>query len=173
MVIGRIPGCDQVIDLPMISSRHARLFREGDRILIEDLRSSNGTFVNGTRVVGPVVLNSGDEVGLGSHLVTLAADSWTQADVVQPARSGEPLSGTPQVAVPSLTERSTKSSTSIPATELAGILSHPWRLMALLAQAPLAAFLIVGLVGTNSPAPLRSCSGSASPRSGLVFLMAF
>ena len=71
MVTGRIPGCDQVIDLPMISSRHARLFREGDRILIEDLCSSNGTFVNGTRVEGPVVLNSGDEVGLGSHLVTL------------------------------------------------------------------------------------------------------
>jgi pSer/pThr/pTyr-binding forkhead associated (FHA) protein len=60
MVIGRIAGCDHVIELLMISSRHARLFREGDRILIEDLRSSNGTFVNGTRVVGPVVLNSGD-----------------------------------------------------------------------------------------------------------------
>ena len=125
MVIGRIPGCDHVIDLPMISSRHARLFREGDRILIEDLRSSNGTFVNGTRVEGPVVLNSGDEVGLGSHLVTLAADSWTQPDVVQPAGPSEPLSGTPQAAVPSLTESSTTSSTSNLATGLDGILGHP------------------------------------------------
>jgi len=162
MVIGRVPGCDHVIDLPMISSRHARLFREGDRILIEDLRSSNGTFVNGTRVEGPVVLNSGDEVGLGSHLVTLAADSWTQADVVQPARPGQLVSETPQSFVPSLTEIATSSSTSSPATGLDGILSRPWRFVALLAQAPLAAFLIVGLVGTNSPAPILFWLGIAA-----------
>ena len=168
MVIGRIPGCDHVIDLPMISSRHARLFREGDRILIEDLRSSNGTFVNGTRVEGPVVLNSGDEVGLGSHRVTLTADSWTQADVVQPARPSEPLPGTPQAAVPSLTESSTTSSTSSPATELAGILSRPWPLVALLAQAPLTAFLIVGLVGTDSPAPILFWLGLAAIWFGLA-----
>ncbi|MGD0039606.1 MAG: FHA domain-containing protein [Isosphaeraceae bacterium] len=168
MVIGRIPGCDHVIDLPMISSRHARLFREGDRILIEDLRSSNGTFVNGTRVEGPVVLNSGDEVGLGSHLVTLAADSWTQPDVVQPAVPSAPLSETPQSFVPSLTEIVTSSSTSSPATELDGILSRPWRLVALLAQAPLAALLIVGLVGTNSPAPILFWLGLAAIWFGLA-----
>ena len=168
MVIGRIPGCDQVIDLPMISSRHARLFRKGDRILIEDLRSSNGTFVNGSRVEGPVVLNSGDEVGLGSHRVTLTADSWTQADIVQPARPSEPLPGTPQAAVPSLTESSTTSSTSSPATELAGILSRPWALVALLAQAPLTAFLIVCLVGTNSPAPILFWLGLAAIWFGLA-----
>ena len=167
MVIGRIPGCDHVIDLPMISSRHARLFREGDRILIEDLRSSNGTFVNGTRVEGPVVLNSGDEVGLGSHLVTLAADSWTQSNAVQPARPSEPLSETPQAAVPSLTEVATSSSTSNLATELAGMLSRPWRLLALLAQAPLAAFLIVGLVETKSPAPILFWLGIAAIWFGL------
>jgi len=167
MVIGRVPGCDQVIDLPMISSRHARLFREGDQILIEDLRSSNGTFVNGTRVEGPVVLNSGDEVGLGSHRVTLAADSWTQADVVQPARTGQPVSETPQAAVPSLTESSTTSSTSSLATVLAGILSRPWRLVALLAQAPLAALLIVGLVKTKSPAPTLFWLGIAAIWFGL------
>src|SRR5208283_3378831 len=119
-------------------------------------------------VEGPVVLNSGDEVGLGSHRVTLAADSWTQADVVQPARTGEPLSGTPQVAVPSLTESSVTSSTSGPATVLAGILIRPWRLVALLAQAPLAAFVIVGLVGTNSPAPILFWLGLAAIWFGLA-----
>jgi pSer/pThr/pTyr-binding forkhead associated (FHA) protein len=168
MVIGRVLGCDQVIDLPMISSRHARLFREGDRILIEDLRSSNGTFVNGTRVEGPVVLNSGDEIGLGSHRVTLAADSWTQVDVIQPTGPSEPLSETPQAAVPSLTESSTTSSTSSPATEVAGILSRPWLLVSLLAQAPLAAFLIVGLGGTNSPAPILFWLGLAAIWFGLA-----
>jgi len=168
MVIGRLPACDQVIDLPMISSRHARLFREGDRILIEDLRSSNGTFVNGTRVEGPVVLNSGDEVGLGSHRVTLAPDSWTQADVVQPASPGQPVFETPQAAVPSLTEMTTAPSTSIPAPELAAILSRPRRLVALLFQAPLAAFLIAGLGGTNSPTPILFWLGLAAIWFGLA-----
>ncbi len=168
MVIGRVPGCDQVIDLPMISSRHARLFREGGRILIEDLHSSNGTFVNGVRVEGPVVLNPGDEVGLGSHLVTLAADSWTQAEVVQPVKAGEPPGGTPQVAVPSLTEVVITSSTSIPAPGLAGILSRPWHLAALLVQAPLAGILIVGLVGTENPAPILFWLGLAAIWFGLA-----
>jgi len=168
MVIGRVPGCDQVIDLPMISSRHARLFREGGRVLIEDLRSSNGTFVNGVRVEGPVGLNPGDEIGLGSHLVTLAADSWTQVDEVQPASPGQPVSETPHAAVPSLTETPTASSTSIPAPELTGILSRPWRLVALLVQAPLASVLIVGLVGTKNPAPILFWLGFAAIWFGLA-----
>jgi pSer/pThr/pTyr-binding forkhead associated (FHA) protein len=168
MVIGRIPGCDQVIDHPMISSRHARLFREGDRILIEDLRSANGTFVNGIRIEGPVVLNSADEIGLGSHLVALAADSWTQVEVVQPARPSESLSGSSEAAVSSLTEASTSSSTRNMATELAEILGRPGPLVALLVHAPLAALLIVGLVGTKSPAPILFWLGLAAIWFGLA-----
>ncbi len=168
MVIGRVPGCDQVIDLPMISSRHARLFREGGRILIEDLRSSNGTFVNGTRVEGPAVLNSGDEIGLGSHLVTLAADSWSPAEVVQPARTGQTVSELPQTTVPTPTEMTTASSTSIPVPGLAAILSRPWRLMALLVQAALAGLLIVGLVGMKNPAPILFWLGLAAIWFGLA-----
>ena len=72
------------------------------------------------------------------------------------------------MAVPSLTESSTTSSTSSPATELAGILSRPWPLVALLAQAPLAAFLIVGLVGTKSPIPILFWLGLAAIWFGLA-----
>ncbi len=170
MVIGRVPGCDQVIDLPMISSRHARLFREGGRILIEDLRSSNGTFVNGTRIEGPVVLNAGDQVGLGSHLVTLAADSWTPAEVVQPARTGQTVSELPQTTVPAPTEMTTASSTSItvPVLDFAGLLSHPWRQLALLVQAPLVALLIAVLGGTSSAAPILFWLGLAAIWFGLA-----
>ena len=162
MVIGRVPGCDQVIDLPMISSRHARLFREGGRILIEDLRSSNGTFVNGTRVEGPVVLNPGDEIGLGSHRVTLAADSWTQVDVVQPAKPSEPLSGTPQ-AGGSVPDRSCnlRRRRAIPATGLAGLLSRPWQPVGLTCPGASGRFLDCRLGGNklsrSDPVLARPC----------------
>ena len=93
MVIGRVAGCDHVIELPMISSRDARLFREGGQDLIEDLRSSNGTFINGSRVQEPVVLKPGDEIGLGSHRVTLSGESWNPEETSATVPASEPLAG--------------------------------------------------------------------------------
>lgn len=77
MVIGRTAGCDLVVDLPMISQRHARLSRSGADVLIEDLGSSNGTFVDGRRIEGATVVTPGRLIGLGSASFRLDAGSWT------------------------------------------------------------------------------------------------
>jgi len=71
LVFGRAPGVDQVLNYPMISSRHARLYRVGATILIEDLGSTNGTFVNGKRIRRPTPVQPGDVIGLGSYTFTL------------------------------------------------------------------------------------------------------
>jgi ABC-type multidrug transport system ATPase subunit/pSer/pThr/pTyr-binding forkhead associated (FHA) protein len=71
MLFGRGHECDQVLDYPMVSRRHARLSRSGDVLRIEDLGSSNGTYVNGVRVREPVVVRPGDRIGLGSYTFTL------------------------------------------------------------------------------------------------------
>lgn len=47
------------------SSRHARLLRDRDGLWVEDLGSTNGTFVNGQRLTQPVLLNPGDRIGVG------------------------------------------------------------------------------------------------------------
>ncbi len=60
LVIGREPGVDVLIELPGISRRHARLFQQNNGYAIEDLGSSNGTFVNGERLAAPRQLFSGD-----------------------------------------------------------------------------------------------------------------
>src|SRR5205823_333036 len=54
LVFGRDPNCDQVLDYPMISRRHARLFTTQDGLFLEDLGSSNGTFLSGRRVKRPM-----------------------------------------------------------------------------------------------------------------------
>jgi ABC-type multidrug transport system ATPase subunit/pSer/pThr/pTyr-binding forkhead associated (FHA) protein len=66
MIIGRDPGCDQVLDYPMISWHHARLTRTPQGIFVEDMGSRNGTFVNGSRISGKVRVEPGQEIGLGS-----------------------------------------------------------------------------------------------------------
>jgi len=74
IVFGRHNTCDQVLDYPMISQRHTRLYRSGQQLFVEDLGSANGTFVNGTRIHHPVPIKSGDVIGLGSFTFTLTAD---------------------------------------------------------------------------------------------------
>jgi len=67
-VVGRHPSCDLVIpDDSSVSRHHAAFLRAGDRVLIEDLRSRNGTLVNGRRVVGQRPLADRDEISIGEH----------------------------------------------------------------------------------------------------------
>lgn len=72
-LIGRRSGCDLRIKDPEVSGHHARLVVSADRILIEDLGSSNGTLRNGEPVSGPVDLDQGDVVQVGSSLLELTA----------------------------------------------------------------------------------------------------
>ena len=64
-LIGRAESCGIVIDSPAISRAHARLSNTGDRVMIEDLGSANGTSVDGQLLKSPVTLQPGSEVALG------------------------------------------------------------------------------------------------------------
>lgn len=75
VMVGRDSGCDRVIDSPVVSSRHARLTRRDDgTISVEDLRSANGTFINGRRIDPIGTARPGDTIALGSHSLVLALD---------------------------------------------------------------------------------------------------
>jgi Protein of unknown function (DUF3662)/FHA domain len=66
--IGRLPECTITLSDPNVSRRHAEI-RPGNEIVIADLGSTNGTKVNGLRIVGERVLTDGDIISLGStHL---------------------------------------------------------------------------------------------------------
>jgi len=64
--IGRARGVDFVVDAPLVSRVHCRLTAgPGGSLELEDLDSTNGTYVNGSRVKGRIRLAAGDRVGVG------------------------------------------------------------------------------------------------------------
>jgi predicted component of type VI protein secretion system len=69
VTIGRDVNNDVVLNDAEVSRNHARLTAQSGGYLIEDLASTNGTFVNGQRLIGPKLLNPGDVVGLGETIV--------------------------------------------------------------------------------------------------------
>jgi diguanylate cyclase (GGDEF)-like protein len=69
MVLGRGQGCDLQLDDPALSRRHCRISRIADGLTIEDLGSSNGTFVDGSAVRSALKLEEGAHIHLGRHTV--------------------------------------------------------------------------------------------------------
>ncbi|HET7294418.1 MAG TPA: FHA domain-containing protein [Vicinamibacteria bacterium] len=70
-ILGRAPEALVSLSAPGVSRRHARLRVTDKRIVLEDLGSKNGTYVQGVRVGSPVVLSDGDHIRLGSMLAWL------------------------------------------------------------------------------------------------------
>jgi hypothetical protein len=62
ILIGREPPSDLVFQIPTISKRHFQIRKDGDGFMIEDMRSTNGTYLNGLPVHEPVPLRDGDEI---------------------------------------------------------------------------------------------------------------
>lgn len=67
VLIGRDPSCDIVITRGLPSRHHARFSFRDDQWLVEDLNSTNGTFVNNRRIARPTPVSAGDTVRFGMH----------------------------------------------------------------------------------------------------------
>jgi hypothetical protein len=70
-VIGRSPDCQLSLDDALVSRRHAILIVQADAVYIEDLASRNGVLVRGKRITGPTRLDDGDQIQVGSQVMTL------------------------------------------------------------------------------------------------------
>src|SRR5689334_19131331 len=92
ITIGRDSVNEIVINDAEISRRHARLTFQGGKYVLEDLGSTNGTFVNGQRLAGPRVLKAGEVVSLGEQIVMVfeATSFDAGATVVSPRAAAVP-----------------------------------------------------------------------------------
>ncbi|WP_448630749.1 FHA domain-containing protein FhaB/FipA [Cellulomonas soli] len=71
VLIGRAPGCTLVLDDDYSSSRHARIFPQGGQWFVEDLGSTNGTYVADQRVEAPTPVPTGTPVRVGQSVLEL------------------------------------------------------------------------------------------------------
>ena len=65
VIVGRNPGADIVIGAGYVSGRHARFTLMGQNLFVEDLGSTNGTFVNNKSIGEPTALRNNDVVTIG------------------------------------------------------------------------------------------------------------
>ena len=82
LTVGR-DGADLEIDDPKISRRHAKFRSVDGGLEVEDLGSTNGTFVAGERIEGTVQLKNGDSVRLGGCTFTAEIERDVQATLLE------------------------------------------------------------------------------------------
>lgn len=81
-VIGRSEDCGLCLDDPMASRRHAQIIVNGDDVLVEDLQSRNGVYVNTERLTEPKSISHGDSVRIGGQEMVLIRRSTGRAETL-------------------------------------------------------------------------------------------
>ncbi|HSW30639.1 MAG TPA: FHA domain-containing protein [Longimicrobiales bacterium] len=102
ILIGREDDVDIVIDNPSVSRKHAQIRKEGAGWVVEDLGSSNGTFLHGEKISAAQPVKEGDEIGFGKFSVVFgkavgdAVDQASAKPAAKPAAT-DATGGTMQI----------------------------------------------------------------------------
>jgi uncharacterized protein (TIGR02996 family) len=83
ITIGRIQGNDIVLAMGNISKRHARCVERDGKLIVVDLKSTNGTFVNGRKLTSPLVIHDSDKVLIGDFTLVIGAEDSVDDDTVE------------------------------------------------------------------------------------------
>ena len=81
--IGRVKGNDIVLPKGNVSKRHSRIVVKDGKFIVVDLKSTNGTYVNGRKITSPQVIKTVDKVYIGDFIIAVA-DSVAQSPVKAP-----------------------------------------------------------------------------------------
>ncbi len=100
VTIGRVQGNDIILPKGNVSKRHSRIVLKDGRFIVVDLKSTNGTYVNGRKITSPLVVKPGDKIYIGDFI--LSVEQSGDAAAVTPssappadARSAPPSSFPP------------------------------------------------------------------------------
>ncbi len=71
LLIGRSSDCQITLDESYVSSKHARIFERDDKLMLEDLGSTNGTYLNRRRITAATELQRGDRIKIGRTVMEM------------------------------------------------------------------------------------------------------
>jgi pilus assembly protein CpaF len=86
VTVGRVQGNDVVLPKGNVSKRHCRIYIQDGHFSVEDLKSTNGTYVNGRKISEPTALTTADKVYVGDFVVRV--DNATPAEIPTPPPPG-------------------------------------------------------------------------------------
>jgi len=69
ITVGRAAGCQVTVDDTYVSQLHARVFTRDGQLMVEDLGSTNGTYLNRVKVAGPMGMQKGDRLQVGNTVL--------------------------------------------------------------------------------------------------------
>ncbi len=69
ITVGRAAGCQVTVDDTYVSQLHARVFQRDGQYYVEDLGSTNGTYLNRVKVAGPMLMHKGDRLQVGNTVL--------------------------------------------------------------------------------------------------------
>src|SRR5262249_37360607 len=75
VTIGRVQGNDIVLPKGNVSKRHARIVLKDGKFIIVDLKSTNGTYVNGRKITSPLVIKETDKIYIGDFIMGVDENS--------------------------------------------------------------------------------------------------
>jgi len=79
VTIGRVQGNDIILPKGNVSKRHSRIVLKDNRFIVVDLKSTNGTYVNGRKITSPLVVKAGDKIYIGDFIITLEEPAGASA----------------------------------------------------------------------------------------------
>ncbi|MBU2573214.1 MAG: FHA domain-containing protein [Elusimicrobia bacterium] len=109
--VGRKPDNDIVLDNQAVSGRHCKIYQAGDTYFVEDLNSTNGTFVNGKKVL-KAGLHHGDSISIIKYSLIFTGDDAPAKKSAAPAAAvpaDKPAAPAPAPAAPLPAPRSQKA----------------------------------------------------------------
>ncbi|HMG56917.1 MAG TPA: FHA domain-containing protein, partial [Kofleriaceae bacterium] len=128
VTIGRVQGNDIVLPKGNVSKRHARIVLKDGKFIIVDLKSTNGTYVNGRKITSPLVVKDSDKIYIGDFIVGVDEAASAEADSAQEPTTGPPPDravATPDVRPPRPTEAQPMPPSALPMTGGGGLDERP------------------------------------------------
>ena len=91
ITIGRVQGNDIILPKGNVSKRHSRIVLKDGKFIIVDLKSTNGTYVNGRKITSPLVIKDSDKIYIGDFIITVEEPNGASVGAGGPGASAPPL----------------------------------------------------------------------------------